>query len=180
MLNLLSFLAEIKRKIRINRLIRRGLKLGKNCTIMKTVIIDPSFLHLIEIGDNVTITDGVEILAHDASTKMHLGLTRIGKVKIGDNVFIGVKSIILPNITIGSNSIIGSGSVVTNDIPSDVIVAGNPAEIIYPLEVFLDKHRGRMKMSPCFGEEYTIGRKISVRMKAEMNECMINDQGYIV
>ena len=83
-----------------------GLILGNNCNIMDGCIIDPGHCWLIEIGNNVTLAPRVHILAHDASTKRELGYTIIGKVKIGDNVFIGAGSVILPNVKIGNNVVI--------------------------------------------------------------------------
>jgi maltose O-acetyltransferase len=59
---------------------------------------------------------------------MYLNYTKIGLVKIGDNVFIGAGSIILPNVKIGNNVIIGAGSIVTKDVPDNSLVAGNPAK----------------------------------------------------
>lgn len=59
------------------------------------VIIDPGHCWLIELGDDVTLAPRVHSLAHDASTKRELGYTRIAKVKIGSNVFIGAGSIVL-------------------------------------------------------------------------------------
>lgn len=167
-----------KRKIGV--LTARGLKIGKNCSILAGVVIDGSHCWHIEIGNNVTLAPGVRILAHDASTKKHLGYTRIGKVKICDNVFIGAGSIVLPNVRIGTNSIIGAGSVVTRDIPDNTVAAGNPAKALYSLEYYLNQHEEQMKRSPCFGEEYTLPEKVSESMKDLMNEKMIDGKGYIV
>jgi maltose O-acetyltransferase len=75
-----------------------------------------------------------------------LGLTKIGRVTIGDNVFIGAGSIILQNVCIGKNSIIGAGSVVTKDIPADSIAAGNPAKVIDSLKSFIEKHKTLAKV----------------------------------
>lgn len=72
--------------------IDNGLKIGKNCEIKGEVIIDPGHCWLIEIGDNVTIAPRCHILAHDASTKRFLGHTVVGRVVIGNNVFIGANS----------------------------------------------------------------------------------------
>ena len=69
--------------------IENGLTIGKNVAVMGEVILDPGHCRLIEIGDNVTIAPRVHILAHDASTKRELGYTKIGRVTIGNNVFIG-------------------------------------------------------------------------------------------
>lgn len=88
----------------------------KGCIIGSNVYIydgqmDMAFLPLISIGDNVTLT-GTTILAHDASTQIPFGKTKIAKVVIGSNVFAGSGSIILPGTEIGDNTIIGAGTVV--------------------------------------------------------------------
>ncbi|MHC1688645.1 MAG: DapH/DapD/GlmU-related protein [Methanothrix sp.] len=168
------------RFIRLKVLIWSGLKIGKNCFVSHSALIDPSFLHIIEIGDNVTITANVKILAHDSSTKIHLGYTRIGKVEICNNVFIGIDSVILPNVRIGSNSIIGAGSVVTGNVPENTVVAGSPAKIICSLESFLNKHRDRIEHSICFDKNFTVEGKISSVMKDEMNELLKDSCGYII
>lgn len=84
---------------------------------------------LISIGDNVTLTH-VSLLTHDASPKKSIGYTRFVKVSIGNNVFVGWNSIILPNVTIGNNVIIGAGSVVSRDIPDNSIAIGTPCHVI--------------------------------------------------
>ena len=61
---------------------------------------------------------GVTVLAHDASTQIPLGVSKVGRVTIGNEVFVGRGTIILPNVTIGDRVVIGAGSVVTKDIPS--------------------------------------------------------------
>jgi maltose O-acetyltransferase len=164
----------------LDSLIDKGLKIGKNCNIMNGVIIDSSHCWHIEIGNNVTLAPRVHILAHDASTKKHLGFTRIGKVKICDNVFIGAGSIVLPNVNIGTNSIIGAGSVVTRDIPENTVAAGNPATVLRSLDNFLNIHKEQMDRLPCFGDEYTLRKNVSNSMKDEMNEKMIEGGGYII
>ena len=98
--------------------------------MMGGVIIDFSHCWHITIGDNVTLAPRVHILAHDASTRKFINYTRLGKVNIGNNVFIGASSTIMPGITIGDNVVIGVGSIVTKNIDSNVVVAGNPAKFI--------------------------------------------------
>jgi len=168
------------KKIKIFILKKYGLKIGSSCFISNDTFFDPSFLHLIEIGNNVTITANVKILAHDSSTKMHMGLTRIGRVKIENNVFIGMGSIILPNITIGPNSIIGAGSVVTNDVPCGVVVGGNPARVICSLEDFLKKHWDNISRSPQFDNRYLISSGITPELANEMLVSLKDSQGYII
>lgn len=87
------------------------------------------------IGDNCLITHGVTILLHDGSLRlMEPGADRAGTVIIGNNVFVGVNAIILRNVTIGDNSVIAAGAVVTKDVPPASVVAGNPARIIRTLQ----------------------------------------------
>lgn len=112
----------------IDKMRREGLTVGNNVHIFDSYI-DPLFLFLITIGDNTTLTD-VKVLAHDASTNKQLGYTKMGKVTIGSNCFIGAKSIILPGVTIGDNVIIGAGSVVTTNIPENSVAVGNPCRVV--------------------------------------------------
>lgn len=160
--------------------IKRGLKVGKNFSLLEDVILDHSHTFHIEIGDDVTIAPRVHVLAHDASTKQSLGLTRIGKVTIGNRVFIGASAIILPGVVIGDDVIIGAGSVVSSDIPNGQLVAGNPAKIICTTEAYLSRKRNEMKQVPCFGEEYTFGAGVSAEQTEEMNKKMNNRIGYVV
>jgi len=105
-----------------------GVKFGTNCRLIsKDYGTEP---WLISIGDNVTITDGVKFLTHDGSTclaKDEKGRRyKYGKISIGNNVFIGVNSIIFPDVTIGNNVIIGAGSVVNKAVLDNSVCAGNP------------------------------------------------------
>lgn len=107
-----------------------GVKIGKNTMISLRAKIDVRRGEVI-IGDNCHITYGCVILSHDGATKQYNSSDDgSGVVKIGNNVFIGVNSVIMRNVTIGENSIIGAGSVVTKDIPQDVIARGNPAKVV--------------------------------------------------
>lgn len=164
----------------VKDLINRGLVVGKNFHMLEEVIIDYSHTWHIEIGDDVTLAPRVHILAHDASTKRHLGYTRIGKVKIGNRVFIGASSIILPGVSIGNDVIIGASSVVSRDIPDGHVAAGNPAKIICSLDNFLSRKREEMSIVPCFNENYTMRNNVTIVMKNEMNNKMKDKIGYII
>lgn len=85
----------------VKNLVKRGMTVGDNFQIQGECKIDSSHAWLISIGNNVTIAPRVHILAHDASTKKRLGYTRIGLVDIGDNVFVGADSVILPGVRLG-------------------------------------------------------------------------------
>lgn len=161
------------------KLISMGMKVGSNFKRLNGVILDPSHCHLIEIGNNVTIAPRVHILCHDASTKTYLGYTKIAAVTVGDNVFIGAESVILPGVKIGNNVIIGAKSTVTHDVPDNTVVAGSPARVISTLDDYLNKERERMKNSPCYGEEYTWRKNVTLDMLEKQKRELDGKFGYI-
>ena len=177
---LARLLAKCHRRDQVSWLVKQGLIVGRNFVILEDVIIDPSHLWHIVFGNDVTLAPRVQVLAHDASTKRHLGRTRIGKVVIGDRVFVGTSTIILPGVIIGSDVIIGAGSIVTEDIPSGVVAAGNPARVLCSLTEFLERRSAEMASSPDFGIEYTIRGNITEQRKSEMNARIKNRFGYVV
>lgn len=134
----------------VKSLNERGAKVGTHTHFFAPaqVTIDMQRPWLLEIGDYCKITQGVVILAHDYSRSV---LRRVygevigeaGKTKIGDNVFIGINSIILMGSHIGNNVIIGAGSVVNGNIPDNVVAAGNPAKVIYSLGEYYAKRKAK-------------------------------------
>jgi len=114
---------------------------GKIRYIGFNVVFDD--FNLISMGDNIVISDGSHFLTHDYSVTVGLRYSGIkidtdqknfGKIKIGNNVFIGKKSIILPRTEIGDNVIISAGSVVKGKLMSNSIYGGNPAEYVDSLD----------------------------------------------
>ena len=156
-----------------------GLTIGKNFKRLHGVILDPSHCWLIKIGDNVTIAPRVHLLAHDASTCYELGYAKIGKVIIGNNVFIGAESVILPNLKIGNNVIIGANSTVTKDIPNNEVWAGNPAKFICTYDNYMTKNKILMKKRPCFGEEYTLRKNVDDKKKKQMISELEKGIGFV-
>ena len=154
-----DLLYRIRGEYTTEQLIKRGMKVGKNFKRLHGVILDPAHCFLITIGDNVTMAPNVHILAHDASTCYELGYAKIGRVNIGNNVFIGASTIVLPNVTIGDNVIIGAGAVVTKSLPSDGVYAGNPVKKIMSYSEYIEKQKLNLKNSPVYGEEYTFRNK---------------------
>ena len=140
-----------------------GIHVGDNCYIgIKHIDLAHGFL--ISIGNNVTVSNA-RILAHDASTKRYLGYSKVGRVTIGDNTFIGAGAIILPGVHIGKNVIVGAGAVVTKDIPDHCVVAGNPAGFICSTEEYIEKNRKCMKKNNVWNTHYA---KKSKNEKEEM------------
>ena len=161
------------------KLVSMGMTVGKDFKRLNGVILDPSHCWLIEIGDNVTMAPRVHILCHDASTKIFLGYTKIGRVTIGNNVFIGAESVVLPGVTIGNNVIIGANSTVTKDIPDNSVVVGSPARILCSLDEYLAKERTKMETSPQYGEEYTLRGNVSMEMRMQQKQELTGKTGYI-
>ena len=164
----------------VDELKARGLTVGRNLKMLDSAAIDRSHCWHIAIGDDVTMAPGVRILAHDASTKTHLGYTRIGKVEIGDRVFIGAASIVLPGVRIGNDVVIGAGSIVSRSIPDNSVAFGNPAKPCATIDEWLEGKRREMAEVPCFGEEYTVGQGVTEAMRTEMNNRMVGGIGYVI
>lgn len=147
---------------------KNGVTIGENVKLLNAHL-DWNHGFLITIGNNVTITNAA-ILTHDASTHGFLGYSKIGPVTIGDNVFIGYGSVVLPNVTIGNNVVIGAGSIVTHDIPDGVVVAGNPAKTISTIEEYIERNREAMKVKPVFSKAWELSveeKKLAKRTTEE-------------
>lgn len=174
-----NILYRLRGEYTTEQLLKMGMKVGKNFGRLNGVILDPSHCWLIEIGDNVTMAPRVHILCHDASTKHFMNYTKIGRVIIGDNVFIGAESVVLPGVTIGNNVIVGANSTVTHDIPDNTVVAGTPAKLICTLDDYLNKEKERMKSAPCYGEDYTLRKDVSMEKRMKQKEELKGKIGYI-
>lgn len=120
---------------------------GENVSFIDT----PNFgsePYLISIGKDTTISFDVAFVNHDGGTRVIRNLPGqnketviYGKIVIGKNCFIGCRVTILPGVTIGDNVIIGAGSVVTQDIPSNSVACGVPCKVIRTLEAYINKHQ---------------------------------------
>jgi len=121
--------------IRLQR--ARGVKIGKNCHLTPYVLIDLLFPHLLEIENNVAIGFHTMIFTHsNNSTNLFFKKNyprTIAPVTIKTGVWINPGCIICAGVTIGENSIIAPGTIVTNDIPPYSLVMGNPGRVIKKL-----------------------------------------------
>ena len=115
-------------KIRLKILKLGGVKIGKACFIGANVEFDGIYPNLIEIGDRCIITTGTHILSHFFNTTDRRFYA--GKVIIGNNVFIGMNTLIVNAVSIGDNVVIATGSIVNKDIPANEIWGVNPARFI--------------------------------------------------
>ena len=96
-------------------------------------LVDDTHIYIgdyVMIGPNVTICAG----SHTVSPRFRRAQYQYNlPVHIGENVWIGANTVIMPGITVGENSVIGAGSVVTKDIPANVVAVGNPCRILRPI-----------------------------------------------
>lgn len=146
-----------------------GVTVGKGCRILTRGFGTEPWL--IAIGDRVTITNGVHLLTHDGSTWLFRDSGgrryRYARIVIGDDVFIGINSILLPGVQVGNRVIIGAGSVVTKSVPSGVLVAGNPARVIG-----LYEDHGRIVLRDYPAVARMVGLSQEERMRSVVDEHM--------
>ena len=100
--------------------------------------------YLISFGNNVELASDVKLVTHNDAVSVFRKMTDysiddVGTIEIGDNVFVGTRAILLPNIKIGSNVIIGAGAIVNKDVCDGSIVAGVPARQIGKVDDWIEK-----------------------------------------
>jgi len=106
-----------------------NVKIGKGVGIFENTVLNPS--EPIEIGDNCGIGADVMIWTHGAWLDITQGFpSDFGPVKIGKNVWLPARSIVLPNVEIGDNVVIGTNSIINRDLPSGCFAAGSPCKVI--------------------------------------------------
>lgn len=118
------------------------IKAGKNIRITGRVTFGTE-PYLIELGDDITITKNVYFHTHDGGVglfrKEYPGINIFRRTKVGNNVFLGANSSIMPGVNIGNNVVIAASSVVTKDCESDSVYAGVPARKIRDLKDYKEK-----------------------------------------
>jgi maltose O-acetyltransferase len=165
---------------RIQDLKKFGMTIGQGCVISLDAEFEEAWATHIRIGNDVTVARGARFISHDASTWRALGATRVGIIEIGDRTFIGAYAVVMPNVRIGSDVVVGSGSVVTRDVPDGTVVAGNPARALCTTAQLYEKTRSKLTSAPSFGEEYRLRCGGTVAMRKAMRERMPGGECYIV
>lgn len=123
-----------------------GIAIGEGNEIQWDSNIDKSRPSLVTIGDNNFFSTGFTLLTHDWVTTLfrnryHEMLPSSGRVTIGSNNYFGQKVTVLKGVTIGDNCVIGLGSIVTHDIPSNSVTVGSPARVIGNTDDYFDKRK---------------------------------------
>ena len=135
-----------RKKTLVDQIREAGGKVGENVQIFSAKI-DMRWSFLLTIGNNVVISQA-RILLHDGSTRLFCNNhSYVAAVNIGNNVFIGADSIVLPGTTVGNNVVVGAGTIVSKDIPDNSVVVGNPMRIIGTYENFKHKYYDLYKKS---------------------------------
>ena len=155
----------------------KGLVIGKDCEIYKSASLG-SEPYLITIGDQVRIASNVSFVTHDGGAWVirHLkdeykDVDLFGRIRVGNNVHIGINAVIMPGVSIGDNCIIGCGAIVTKDVPSNSIAVGVPARVIETVDEYFDKHTGDFLHT----KEKTYNEKRDVLIQLFGNEQKNND-----
>lgn len=143
-LKIRSLYQDLVKQAAIKVAIHQGMKVGENLYVQGI----PNFgseCFLIEMGDNVTIAEGVSFINHGGDGRVTKRIEKykdgrtFGRIKIGSNTFIGKGAVLLPGVSIGSNCIVGSMSVVSTSVPDNSVYAGAPAKFICTIEQYGDK-----------------------------------------
>ncbi len=117
-----------------------GASVGNNCRLNGVSFSTEPYL--VKIGNHVSATK-VHFETHDGGLWVfrdkHPEWDRIKGITVGDNVYFGFDCFVLPGVTIGKNVIVGAKSIITKDIPDNVVVAGSPARIIKSTEEYYNK-----------------------------------------
>ena len=133
---------------RIESLRRRGVRIGEGCELFTTAFSTEPYL--VDIGNHVGISGGTEFITHDASVWLirpeRPNAQVLGRIRVGDNTFIGENCLILPGATIGAGCVIAAGSVVRGEIPDNSIVIGNPARVVGRASLLKGCHAGLGKV----------------------------------
>ncbi len=135
-------------KYRLQKLKKQGLQIAEDCRL----ITFPDFgsePYLVSIGKHVTVSGFVSFVTHDGGSfvfrdqEPYKNVRRVGRITIHDNCFIGIRSVILPGVEIGPNSVVGAGSVVTKTVPPNTVVAGVPAKPIMTVEEYAERMKAK-------------------------------------
>lgn len=153
-----------------------GVTFGKNVRITGKKVSFGGEPFLVEIGSNVTITPGVKFQTHDGGVglfrKDFPGINVMGRIKVGDNVFIGEDVMIMYGVTIGNNVVIGARSVVTKNIPDNSVAVGIPARVIKSIDEY---KKSSLEKGIYVFSNHSTSRQFEILQQIDKNESTIHN-----
>lgn len=163
MLSSLSALARICRRVyyriccqspqgKLKYLRKQGCVIGEGVRLYCNIDSFGTEPYLVEIGDNCVVSADVRFFTHDGginvlNTLGYFGekrMDKMGRIKVGNNAYIGTGAYIMPDVLIGDNCIVGAGSIVTKDVPDNTCVVGVPARAIGSIDDYFARCADRV------------------------------------
>ena len=135
---------------RRNYLVTQGAEIGEGTRLNCKVSAFGTEPYLISIGENCLFAGDIHLITHDGGVKVLNSLDyfdgkrmdKLGKIVIGNNVYLGYGAMVMPGVTIGDNCVIGAKAVVTRDIPSNSVAVGMPAKVIKTIDEYFETSKG--------------------------------------
>jgi maltose O-acetyltransferase len=172
-------IGRLRGKPTIEHLVAQGMQLGVGVHLSHELYIDGLNPWLISIGDYATLSPYVALITHDTSLVHHTGQSRLGRVVVGDRVYVGVGAILLPGTNIGADSVVGAGAVVHGEIPPGSLALGNPAKAS-PIKGAVAWQRASAARAPSWPYEgSTTSSGITEAGKREQLEALAEGVGYV-
>lgn len=134
---------------RIKYLKDKGAQIGKKTVLLCDINCFGTEPYLVEVGEDCLISNNISFFTHDGGISVLNSLNyfngqkmdKVGRIKVGNNCFIGSGAKIMPGIKIGDNVIVGAGAIVTKDVEPNSIVAGVPAKFICTIDEFYQRNK---------------------------------------
>jgi len=157
-----------------------GIRVGTGVSVTDWTRLDWSHGRHITLADGAVLAPGVRILCHDASSNRRVGATWVAPVCIGERAFIGAEAVILPGVEVGADAIVAAGAVVTDSVPSGVIVAGVPARPVGTVADLDARRREQLGRCPSFpGTEY-VREHLPPDRARELDQAIATHGGYFL
>jgi acetyltransferase-like isoleucine patch superfamily enzyme len=140
---------------RVERARQIGMKVGEGCRLYSLQV--RSEAELVELGDNVIVSGEVMFITHDGSVFTALdrfpGINgHYGRIRIGNNCFIGMRATIMPGVELGDRCVVAAGAIVMDSFPANSVIAGNPATTVCPTSMYMElkKHNAATVYDPAY------------------------------
>jgi acetyltransferase-like isoleucine patch superfamily enzyme len=129
---------------RLRRARQMGIKVGERCRLYSLNVVSEA--ELVEIGDGVIVSGEVMFVTHDGA--VFTALEKFpevngcyGRIRIGNDCFLGIRAIIMPGVELGDNCVVAGGAVVMDSFGPNSVIAGNPAKYVCPTSIYLELKR---------------------------------------